>query len=256
MNSSPRITSNSLSSSAAAARRRNIRSPAIVMTKWRNGEMTENFASRWSRLKISRTDEAPVPTSDGAGLPDGAGATADMQDESGNLSRDQLPEQVFDVTSLPSIDSITLDTDIRAFLQAGVPEDLKRSALRRAWTTNPAIRDFIGIAENQWDFNDPNGIPGFGPLRDTDNIPMLVAQALGRLGNVSALIDKVTASDAPGEVRASPPAGEGVEILFEATVVEQPPIQRERGISFAERGQAKSDEEVRQRRSHGGALPR
>ena len=55
--------------------------------------MTENFASRWSRLKVSRTDEAPAPTSDGAGLADGAGAVADMQDENGNLSRDQLPSR-------------------------------------------------------------------------------------------------------------------------------------------------------------------
>jgi Protein of unknown function (DUF3306) len=131
--------------------------------------MTENLASRWSRLKISRTDEAPTPTNDGAGLPDRTRA----QDESGNLDRDQLSEQVFDVTSLPSIDSITVETDIRVFLQTGVPENLKRSALRRAWATNPAIRDFIGIAENQWDFNDPDAIPGFGPLRDADNIPML-----------------------------------------------------------------------------------
>jgi hypothetical protein len=185
-----------------------------------------------------------------------------VQDESGNLDRDQLPEQVFDVTSLPPIDSITLDTDIRAFLQAGVPENLKRSALRRAWVTNPAIRDFIGIAENQWDFNDPNAIPGFGPLRDADNITMLVAQATGQFKNVCASIDKFTASSAPSDVRgeacASPPAKEDVggdQEILSAAAVQQPAIQ-ERDISFAERGQARSDEEVPQRRSHGGALPR
>ena len=170
------------------------------------------------------------------------------------------------MTSLPSINSITLDTDIRAFLQAGVPEELKRSALRRAWATNPAIRDFIGIAENQWDFNDPNGIPGFGPLRDTDNIPMLVAQAQGQFRNVCASIDEVTASNAPSDAReetcAPPPAKGGVEggveILSAAAVVEPSPIQQERDISFAERGQAEFEEEgdVHQRRSHGGALPR
>jgi hypothetical protein len=218
--------------------------------------MTENFATRWSRLKSSRTEEAPAPTNDGAGLPDGAGAHY----ESGNLDHDQLPERVFDVTSLPSIDSITVETDIQAFLQAGVPEDLKRGALRRAWTTNPAIRDFIGIAENQWDFNDPNAIPGFGPLRDTDNIPMLVAQAMGQFGNVCASIDKVTASSAASDAReetcASPSAKEDVEILSATAVIEQPPIRQERDISFSERGQVKSYEEAPQRRSHGGALPR
>jgi hypothetical protein len=218
--------------------------------------MTENFASRWSRLKMSRTDEAPAPTNDGAGLPDRARA----QDESGNPDRDQLSEQVFDVTSLPSIDSITVETDIRVFLQTGVPERLKRSALRRAWATDPAIRDFIGIAENQWDFNDPNAIPGFGPLRDADNIPMLVAQAMGQFGNVCASIDKVTASsvasDARGETSASPAVKEDVEILSATTVIERPPLRQEHDISFSERRQVRSDEEAPQRRSHGGALPR
>jgi TorA maturation chaperone TorD len=49
--------------------------------------------------------------------------------------------------------------------------------------TDPAIRDFIGIAESQWDFNDPTAMPGFGPLRAND-VPDLVglgetAQARG-----------------------------------------------------------------------------
>jgi len=52
---------------------------------------------------------------------------------------------------LPSVDTITVDTDIRAFLKSRVPAELTRAALRRAWSSDPAIRDFIGIAENQWD---------------------------------------------------------------------------------------------------------
>ena len=37
--------------------------------------------------------------------------------------------------------SITAATDIRAFLAPGVPAELTRAALRRAWTADPAIRD-------------------------------------------------------------------------------------------------------------------
>jgi hypothetical protein len=66
-------------------------------------------------------------------------------------------------------------------LTSGVPAELTRAALRQAWANDPAIRDFIGIAENQWDFNDPNAIPGFGPLSGTDDMPALLAQALGRV---------------------------------------------------------------------------
>ncbi len=66
--------------------------------------------------------------------------------------------------SLPSIESITATTDLRPFLAPGVPRELKLAALRRAWTTDPRIRDFRGLQENEWDFRDPSGMPGFGPL--------------------------------------------------------------------------------------------
>ena len=48
--------------------------------------------------------------------------------------------------------TITAETDIRAFLQKGVPAQLTRAALRRAWVADPNIRNFREIAENQWDF--------------------------------------------------------------------------------------------------------
>ena len=64
-----------------------------------------------------------------------------------------------------------------------MPPELARSALRRAWVSDPVIRNFIGIAENQWDFNDPAALPGFGPLQDTEDAPTadLAAQAIARL---------------------------------------------------------------------------
>jgi hypothetical protein len=62
---------------------------------------------------------------------------------------DAAAVEPFDLASLPSIDAIVADTDVRRFLQSGVPAELTRAALRRAWTSDPAIRDFVGIAENQ-----------------------------------------------------------------------------------------------------------
>ena len=94
----------------------------------------------------------------------------------------------FDPASLPSIDSITADTDIVAFLKSGVPTALTRAALRRAWTSDPAIREFIGIAENQWDFNDPNGIPGFGQLDVTESRVPFLAQVSRTPGEIPDLL--------------------------------------------------------------------
>jgi Protein of unknown function (DUF3306) len=116
-----------------------------------------------------------------------------------------MPEP-FDPATLPSIDSITADTDIVAFLRSDVPTELTRAALRRAWTSDPAIRDFIGVAENQWDFNDPNGIAGFGWLDATESGVTFLAQVSSTPGEMPDLlaqralpIERVTLNPARSE---------------------------------------------------------
>jgi hypothetical protein len=81
--------------------------------------------------------------------------------------------------SLPPIESIEAGTDIRGFLAQEVAPDLARAALRRAWLTDPAIRDFVGLADYDWDFNAPDSMAGFGPLRKSDDVHQLLAHMLG-----------------------------------------------------------------------------
>lgn len=81
----------------------------------------------------------------------------------------------FDPANLPSVDSIGADTDIRDFLRPGVPPDLTREALRRTWSSDPSIRDYIGPVENGWDFNDPNAILGFGTIK-AEEVSRLLAR--------------------------------------------------------------------------------
>jgi hypothetical protein len=87
---------------------------------------------------------------------------------------------VFDPAKLPPIESITAESDIRAFLAPGVPAELSRAALRRAWAADPKIRDFVGLAENSWDFNATGTIPGFGPLEMTEELRSQIARLLDR----------------------------------------------------------------------------
>jgi hypothetical protein len=108
----------------------------------------------------------------------------------GAKAEEQLDEDTSSpLEALPTVDSITATTDIRAFLKPGVPDGLKHAALRRAWAADPAIRDFIGIAENQWDFNKPQDIPGFGLLDPLWAIERLVpsASAVGLRQDENAL---------------------------------------------------------------------
>jgi hypothetical protein len=84
-----------------------------------------------------------------------------------------------DLSQLPPVESITAETDIRAFLTSGVPVEIARAALRRVWAADPAIRDHVGLSENSWDFNAPGSMPGFGPLEMTDELRHAVERILG-----------------------------------------------------------------------------
>jgi hypothetical protein len=110
-------------------------------------------------------------TADAVAGPEHSGKDASIQE----APRDDQTDSLLD--ALPTIDSITATTDIRGFLKHGVPDSLKHAALRRAWVADPAIRDFVGIAENQWDFNKPEDIPGFGLLDPLWAIGRLVPPA-------------------------------------------------------------------------------
>jgi hypothetical protein len=133
----------------------------------------ENFLLRWSRRKregLRETERAdrPAPT---------ANALAEDDHTSGDAAPTP-PDLAFDPASLPPIQSITAETDIRGFLGAGVPSELTRAALRRAWACDPAIRNFVGLADYDWDFNASDSIAGFGPLRMTDDAAKMAAQVL------------------------------------------------------------------------------
>jgi len=137
----------------------------------------ENFLSRWSRRKRDTANENAQPDKPAATGPDkpaepGPDATPAVAGTTPAAA--SAPE--IDLTKLPSLDSIGANTDIRVFLQPGVPSALKHAALRRAWSADPAIRDYIGPAEYAWDFTDPKAMPGFGDLGPDVDVKKLVAE--------------------------------------------------------------------------------
>ena len=133
----------------------------------------EDFLARWSRRKREAAAARPEPVTEQPA------ASAAASEKSEPPSATPVPgSQPEPAAELPPIDSIDSGTDIRAFLKQGVPQDLARAALRRAWNSDPAIRDFIGLSQNAWDFTAPEGVPGFGPFAP-DAARQLVAQVLG-----------------------------------------------------------------------------
>jgi hypothetical protein len=223
---------------------------------------SENFISRWARLKRKRTTEVVEdPLRPAAAEVSVGGAEATIAQP----RLDSAADEAFDPASLPSIDAITFNTDIRGFLQSRVPAELTRAALRQAWASDPAIRDFIGIAENQWDFNDPNAMHGFGPLPETENVPARLAQALGRHDKLAEMIPEMPVSvEQPlPAVTDHEPAdlGRSVQRTFDGS----PSTSNIRGLPEDSRGEAaaakkdgvaEEDNSPQSHRSHGSALPR
>src|SRR5262249_22569110 len=157
----------------------------------------------------------------GSGAPKGRGGASDPL------------EFAPDPTKLPPIETITAETDIRAFLAPGVPPELTRAALRRAWAADPKIRDFIGLSENSWNFNAPGAMTGFGSLEMTDELRQQIARMVGRsLG--SEPNDRPTQGSA--EVGGKPsPAETSAESVATATEVSTQHVQSNARTSQNER---------------------
>jgi uncharacterized protein DUF3306 len=129
----------------------------------------KNFFARWSRRKL----DAEIET-----LAQSHSAKRDNVVVSELPAASPVQTSAFDVASLPAIDSIGAGSDIRAFLEVGVPADLTRAALRRVWLTDPTIRSFVGLSENSWDFNAAGAIPGFGAM-NPQSVANMVTRILG-----------------------------------------------------------------------------
>lgn len=239
---------------------------------------SEGFLERWSRKKIDAEREAPAPvptepSGEEAAPPDDR-APPSRQEQDAKTSAPAIPQPEFDLASLPSLESITAATDIRAFLAPGVPKEIARAALRRAWSTDPAIRDFIGLAENAWDFTDPTAMPGFGALPPGYDIKKVVAQIFGESESPA---DHAAAADGPDDPQVvnmaeevAPPEQAAEAAPSTAGVEETVPpgispsnrqfahsdfVQRDNNIATHNSISGDETEEHKNRRQHGGALP-
>jgi hypothetical protein len=146
----------------------------------------DNFLSRWSRRKreagaqAGREASTPLERNDrGEAVAPPCGEEKSPGALSSEPSAPSVPD--FDVSSLPPIEAIGADTDISAFMQKGVPSALRHAALRRVWSADPAIRDFMGPNENFWDAAGPDGIPGFGDLDPNLDVKRMVSELFGEI---------------------------------------------------------------------------
>jgi hypothetical protein len=245
----------------------------------------ENFLTRWSRRKnaAAEGEEANFPavsSPEASGVLGSEGAAAaERPDGDAPALPGAPPNPVgpsFDPTSVPPIESIAADTDIRAFLAPGVPPELTRAALRRAWTADPNIRNFVGLADYDWDFNAPGSMAGFGSLEMSDELRRMAAQIIDPApdrNQTAGLLKQASAETTSGQplgepdLRGQRPAGDEDDHvgLAQNVPTEQPEERRAHNDlahpvsqGGAAQGQSRALEKSQLivRHGHGGALPK
>ena len=155
----------------------------------------DGFLQRWSKRKLAEKSPALPPASP-------------VQDVTESVLPAEEPEP-FDLSTLPTLEDLTGDSDLSVFLQKGVPDSLKNAALRRVWSLDPFFRDATGPVDYAWDFNDPNSMPGFGPIGPETDVADMLRKIMGepdpKADAPLGVAEDATAGTADPDFPAQPP---------------------------------------------------
>jgi len=158
--------------------------------------MSDGFLARWTRRKLAaRAAELAERGADTAGDergPERGDSVARPAPPEGETAASAAPDAVAEpdatgpadppdpLPELPDLDALTRESDLTPFLRVGVPTALRNAALRRMWSIDPAIRDFVSEArEYAYDWNSPGGVPGLGPLLPSDDVQAMLRKIIG-----------------------------------------------------------------------------
>lgn len=206
------------------------------------------FLGRWSRRKRDGAPEAAeTPPAD-----------APPEVAAPDAAADPVPEPEPDpdlLASLPRIEDITATTDIKVFLQKGVPSALRNAALRRAWAADPMIANYEDPARDYfWDYNTPGAMPGGGGTLDPERVARMVRDLAGN--------DDSQTDDSADAAPADPAdtAGAATDDPAPAPAAPEPEPPQPMATAPAPEpapapGPMKPESAPSTRRRHGGAMP-
>lgn len=221
-----------------------------------SGEGEPGFLGRWSRRKRGVEAEAPPAVAPEAEAPVAVPVEPAGLPKSGTCPIPGM--EPIDLSTLPPIEELSVTSDLAPFLRPGIPAALRSAALRRMWSLDPAIRDYIGPVEYQWDFNTPGGLPNGFASELIGDVQKLLAQAIG------AVEEKPPAPPAEGATVEEEPPGQpdlppAAPLMAEAPAMLPPGMTMAAGAVQAPASPslpvADEGQQAAPRRRHGGALP-
>ena len=171
----------------------------------------EPFLGRWSRLKHERLRREPEP-GEAPQVEDGEPSPAGTQPAPGDEKTEPL--------DLPDIETLDKDSDYSVFMKEGVPEQLKKLALRKLWLSDPDLAVLDGLNDYDEDFRIiPEAIMGEiakGGDETPDDPDDAVAGAKAKDEEEEEEVAAATGAEEPGEADAAGERKEGTDADAEA----------------------------------------
>ncbi len=106
----------------------------------------EAFLARWARRKEAQRQATPPAEPEAA--------------QPGEVEAADEAEPPLRVEDLPDIETLDESSDFTVFLREGVPQSLRRRALRKLFRLNPIFANLDGLAEYDEDYHTVVDLPG------------------------------------------------------------------------------------------------
>ncbi len=198
----------------------------MIRTKWgwaiaRPGmtavSADENFLNRWSRRKLEG----------------GADVVPDAPPEA---EADAVPEAEAEPEAppdLPDIDGLDKDSDFTPFMADGVPEELKRLALRKLWLSDPVLANLDGLNDYDEDF----GAIVKAGAEFMNNLKLQQEEAARIDKAVDNFVDEEGEEESDGGFEPIAGAPDAEPETGTATVENTEPVDTEQGSGAADEGE-------------------
>lgn len=223
--------------------------------------------ARWSRRKLAARHDERAENEPGA-IVAKASSDSSLPVPDTAMPEGGEPETAEPPQPLPRLEDLTADSDLTAFLKKGVPLALKSAALRKMWSIDPGIRDYVGPAEYAWDFNQPGSMAGFGPLDPGKSVVDFLSRTMRALEEDAEQTASIQPTDAPSDEsgETQPDVEAAVETPQQQPAVRMPVIPADNASTGtqdqhvtavpAPENAHSPDPELLPRPRHGGAMPR
>lgn len=123
------------------------------MSRGDGRDADEGFLGRWARRK-SEIKRGVAETEAPAAQPEPGADSAAAIDAAEIDAPEKTEEEILAEFGLPAPEDLKPGDKAAGFMQAGIPEALRRRALRRIWALNPALANLDALVEYGEDYTD------------------------------------------------------------------------------------------------------